>query len=149
MEDIRGTPLTLAADSDAALAAGNNAEFNSSKSPRDKTIEILLSIGHGVNSLGINGYSPLCIACEHEYDSTVKLLLQNGADANLCDINGVSPLSKACENGHCSTVKCLLAECNTAIVNLRNKNGASPLFTACERDFYKTAGFFFEVLCRY
>nr|XP_022290912.1 uncharacterized protein LOC111102455 [Crassostrea virginica] len=141
LEDIRGTPLTLAAGSDAALAAGNDAELNSSKSPRDKTIEILLSIGHGVNILGINGYSPLYIACEHGYDSTVKLLLQNGADANLCDINGVSPLSKACENGHCSTVKCLLAECNTAIVNLRNKNGASPLFTACERDFYKTAFF--------
>ena len=141
LEDIRGTPLTLAAGSDAALTVGNDAELNSSKSPRDKTIEILLSIGHGVNSLGINGYSPLYIACEHGYDSTVKLLLQNGADANLCDINGVSPLSKACENGHCSTVKCLLAECNTAIVNLRNKNGASPLFTACERDFYKTAFF--------
>ena len=127
LEDIRGTPLIL--------AAGSDAELHSSKSPRDKTIEILLSIGYGVNSLGINGYSPLYIACEHRYDSTVELLLQNGADANLCDINGVSPLSKACENGHCSTVECLLADDKDVMVNLCNRNGASPLFKSCENGY--------------
>lgn len=139
LEDIRGTPLTLAAGSDASLAAGNDAELNSSKLSRDKTIEILLSIGHEVNSLGINGYSPLYIACEHGYDSTVKLLLQNRADANLRDNEGVSPLFKASENGHCSIVESLLANGNNVDVNLRNNNGESPLFTACERGFFKTA----------
>ncbi|XP_078327755.1 uncharacterized protein LOC111102455 [Crassostrea virginica] len=140
LEDKRGTPLTLAAGSDAALTAGNDAELNSSKSPRDKTIEILLSIGYGVNSLGINGYSPLYIACEHGYDSTVKLLLQKDADANLRDNKGVSPLFKASENGHYSIVKDLL-EGNHADVNLSNNNEESPLFIACERGFFKTAFF--------
>lgn len=118
------------------LAAGNDTMENevninnSSKTNRNKTIEILLRNGANINFCEETGKGALYIACQNGHDSTALLLLRNGADINLCDKNGTSPLITACNNGHYSTVQILLS--NGANIDLCFQNSVSALYIACQ-----------------
>ncbi|XP_061185180.1 uncharacterized protein LOC133193235 [Saccostrea echinata] len=126
--DNEWTPLILAAynDEEHLKEAGRQTEGGKR---RNKTILCLLNNGAEINLCGINGVSPLYIACQNGHDSTVKILMSNGADINFYHNDGTSPLWIASQNGHDSTVQLLLSK--GVDVNFCNKNGVSPLYIAC------------------
>ncbi|XP_062577488.1 serine/threonine-protein phosphatase 6 regulatory ankyrin repeat subunit C-like, partial [Saccostrea cucullata] len=128
VDEMCMTPLILAAANteEHLKEIGKKVEGDR----RNKTILSLLKNGAKINMCGIDGVTPLYIACQNGHQSTVQLLLTNSADIHLCDKDGKSPLYVACRNGHDNTVKLLLN--NGSQINSSDNDGINPLFIACQ-----------------
>ena len=86
-----GTPMSMA-------AALDNLEV----------VEVLLATDEvDVDSLDVDGRSPLFYSCEFGCERIVEMLLQAGADPTIEDYDGQTPLSIAKEWGHDRVVQTL------------------------------------------
>ncbi len=72
------------------------------------TIRSLIAAGHNVDQAGMNGVTPLHIACERGYADIVAELIMVNASVDLICSNGNSPLIAACRYGYTDIVSLLL-----------------------------------------
>ena len=78
-----------------------------------------------------DGYTPLCIACEHGNVAMVERLIAAGSLVNNASFDGATPLYLAGQNNRLDVVKLLIAagaDVNTADVD----EGCTPLHVAAE-----------------
>ncbi len=100
---------------------------------RYKGMEILIRvIAHAhadLDVVGLNGHTPLTMACESGLTETVKILINNGARAfNKCDDSGFAPLHYACQLGNPDMVACLIKA--GANVNVMSADKLMPIHLA-------------------
>jgi ankyrin repeat protein len=78
------------------MSAGGGTGLNSSDAETAEeiaTIELLLSLGAEVNTVGHFGWTPLHLAAYHGRNTVIDLLIKNGANPNVMDGFGQTPLS--------------------------------------------------------
>lgn len=92
-------------------------------------LRFILGRGDDVNRPGINGVSPLMIACVLGHSECVWVMLHYGANANHQCENGRTPLHAACQSGSLACIQ-LLVE-GGADVNRTDRNGMTALHFAC------------------
>lgn len=98
-----------------------------------KGMEVLIRvIAHAhanLDIVGLNGHTPLTIACESGLAETVKMLINNGASTvNKCDDSGFAPLHYACQLGNPDMVQSLIKA--GADVNVMSADKLMPIHLA-------------------
>jgi ankyrin repeat protein len=83
-----------------------------------------------VNSVGINGVTPLILAAEYGHLRVVQILLDHGAIVNVQAANETCALSQAAANGHDAIVQLLLDK--NADANMANALKSTPLMLATQ-----------------
>ncbi len=92
-------------------------------------IRALAHSGANLDIVGLNGYTPLTMACECGLPETVKMLINNGAKAlDKCDGSGWAPLHYACQLGDSETVEALIKA--GANVNVISSDKLMPIHIA-------------------
>ncbi|KAL8710674.1 MAG: hypothetical protein Q9225_007244 [Loekoesia sp. 1 TL-2023] len=94
-------------------------------------VKLLLEQGDvEINSIGIDGRTPLSYAAENGFEAVVELLLaREDIQTNLEDFDGVPPLSYAITSRNEAGVRLLLAR-EDLQTNVRDKHGDTPLSLA-------------------
>lgn len=92
-------------------------------------IRVLAHAHANLDIVGLEGCTPLTIACENGLAETVKMLINNGAKAfNNCDNSGFAPLHYACQLGNADMVESLIKA--GADVNVMSANKLMPIHLA-------------------
>jgi ankyrin repeat protein len=94
----------------------------------DKDVERFLREGAYVNTMTMNGSTPLMLAAGQGHLSTVQLLVMHDADVEEGDKQGTTPLMNAVINGHAKIVSFLLR--SGASPHARDRAGRTPLLLA-------------------
>lgn len=97
----------------------------------DSTCDLLDLRNSNVNSVDIEGRSPISYAAGNGHTEISNLLLQHGAVAHWPDLYGRTPLSWAAGGGHVSTVHLLLSPAYNVNANSPDVLGRTPFFWAC------------------
>lgn len=98
---------------------------------------VVLLLKHGatrdiraLRGRGIEGTTPLLLACNNGHLATVQALVTRGADVNAMDVRHITPLSAASAQGHSEVVRFLLEHgadfCTSTI------KGQTALYRACK-----------------
>ena len=92
-------------------------------------IRMIAHAGADLDVVGLNGVTPLSVACENGLNETVKMLVNNGARAfNKCDNTGWAPLHYACQLGNPEIVETLIKA--GADVNVMSGDKLMPIHLA-------------------
>lgn len=95
----------------------------------DILIRVIAHAHANLDIIGLNGHTPLTIACESGLAETVKMLINNGAKAlNKSDDSGFAPLHYACQLGNSDIVQTLIKA--GANVNEMSANKLMPIHLA-------------------
>lgn len=97
-------------DRDNNTPLGIVLEGDDSKlSPTDpQLLRAILNAGAKLESLDVDGWTPLCLAVEYQSLGIVNMLLEAGADVNVSAADGQSPIQKAVQRKHQAIVQRLL-----------------------------------------
>jgi len=98
-----------------------------------KGMEVLIRVIAHANAnldiIGLNGHTPLTLACESGLTDTVRMLINNGARAvNKCEDSGFAPLHYACQLGNADMVETLIKA--GANVNVMSADKLMPIHLA-------------------
>lgn len=131
------------------LERGANVEVMDNKNQRSllhnatehgytEMCELLLRHNLDINTIDVDGESPIWTACRKGYSDIVELLLNQDLSQQICDINlkkpsnGQSPIFVASDRGYLPIVKALLGyenmKCNVDETDLHSR---TPLMRAC------------------
>ena len=92
-------------------------------------IRVIAHAHANLDIIGLNGHTPLTLACENGLADTVKMLINNGARAfNKCDDSGFAPLHYACQLGNPDMVESLIKA--GANVNVMSADKLMPIHLA-------------------
>ena len=106
------------------IAAGNET---------DEMIKILLANNSAVNVVGVNGETPLIVACKRNKINNVRALIEHGADVNFrLETTGSTALHFAAKFADEELIKFLLNHMNIS-VNASDNDSQTPLIWACSR----------------
>jgi ankyrin repeat protein len=94
----------------------------------DKDVNRFLRDGAYVNTMTMNGSTPLMLAAGQGHLSTVQLLVMHDAGVDKGDKQGTTPLMNAIINGHAGIVAFLLR--SGASTAVRDRAGRTPLLLA-------------------
>ncbi len=94
----------------------------------DRDVNRFLRDGAYVNTMTMNGSTPLMLAAGQGHLSTVQILVMHDADVNKGDKQGTTPLMNAILNGHADVVAFLLR--SGAATRVRDRAGRTPLLLA-------------------
>lgn len=95
----------------------------------ESPIRVIAHAKANLDVVGLEGHTPLTIACENGLTETVKMLINNGAKAfNHCDDSGWAPLHYACQLGNPEIVEALISA--GANVNIMSSDKLMPIHLA-------------------
>ena len=132
--NIVGLLLAAKANPDV-FCKGKVALHIASVSGHSNVVDSLLKANANPDSQGIDGFTPLILACENGHFSVVDLLLKANANPNLSMHKGLTPLMAASRFGHSDIVRILLDA--NADPNHQTDQCGSPIVHAC---FYHKPG---------
>jgi hypothetical protein len=93
-----------------------------------KAIKKLLQRGADVNTLYINGMTPIWVAAQKGHLDVVRVLVEHRADVNIPNNDGFTPISVAALEGHVNVVRALAEY--AADVNIPEHDGVTPICIA-------------------
>ncbi len=105
---------------------GQHGLYLALREPSFKAAQVLIDWPKtDVNSLNINGESPLMLAALKGQQELAEKLIRKGADVNK---TGWTPLHYAASSGHLSIISLLLE--NSAYIDAESPNGTTPVMMA-------------------